>query len=114
MGLVRRVANMRYAVRGCLLALREEPNVLLEILGGLVLLTIALIRGITATALTLLVLALGMLIAAELFNSAVERLADRVQPERDPAIGAIKDIASGAVFVVGLAGFVAWVMLVFR
>ena len=113
MALLNRFANMRYAVQGCLLALREEQNLWLEVVGGLVLLAVALAKGIDPTSTALLVMALGMLLAAEMFNSALERLANRVQPERDPAIAAIKDIASGAVFVVGLAGLVTWVVVVF-
>lgn len=47
----------------------------------------------------LLALAIGFVISAETFNSALERIADRVQPEFDEEIKAIKDIAAGAVLV---------------
>jgi len=49
-------------------------------------------------------LAAGLTLAAELFNSALERLADRLHPERHPDIGAVKDMAAGAVFVLAMAG----------
>ncbi len=38
-------------------------------------------------------------IAAELFNTAVERLADQLQPQRHPQIRIIKDCAAAAVLV---------------
>lgn len=47
----------------------------------------------------LLALAVGFVICAEVFNTALERMADRVQPEFDEEIRAIKDIAAGAVLV---------------
>lgn len=54
----------------------------------------------------LAVLDVLLILAAELFNSALERLADRLHPERHPDIGAAKDMAAGAVFVLALAGLV--------
>lgn len=41
--------------------------------------------------------------ALELINAALEALADKVHPERDPAIGRVKDMASAAAFVVNCA-----------
>ncbi len=38
-------------------------------------------------------------IAAELFNTAIERLADHVQPDPHPQIRVIKDCAAAAVLV---------------
>ncbi|SIT47844.1 Diacylglycerol kinase (fragment) [Paraburkholderia piptadeniae] len=56
-----------------------------------------------------LCLAMAMLVlAAELFNTALERLADHLYPEHHPAIGVAKDCAAGAVLLVcagaGLVG----------
>ncbi|ELS31159.1 MULTISPECIES: diacylglycerol kinase [Pseudanabaena] len=45
---------------------------------------------------TLILLATGMMLVAELFNSAIEILCDFVQPQEDRRIGIIKDIAASA------------------
>ncbi len=45
---------------------------------------------------TLILLATGMMLASELFNSAIEILCDFVQPKEDRRIGMIKDIAAAA------------------
>ena len=42
---------------------------------------------------------IGGVFMAEAFNTAIERLADKVTRERDPLIGAAKDIAAGAVLL---------------
>jgi diacylglycerol kinase (ATP) len=50
--------------------------------------------------LSIILLATGMMLLAELFNSAIEVLCDFVEPQQNPQIGAIKDIAAGiAIFV---------------
>ena len=38
-------------------------------------------------------------IAAELFNTAIEKLVDLVSPQQHPVAGQVKDIAAGAVLV---------------
>ncbi|PZU98490.1 MAG: diacylglycerol kinase [Pseudanabaena sp.] len=45
---------------------------------------------------TLILLATGMMLVAELLNSAIEILCDFVQPQEDRRIGIIKDIAAAA------------------
>jgi diacylglycerol kinase len=46
--------------------------------------------------LTLVLLATGMMLVAELFNSAIEILCDFVEQQENPHIGVIKDIAAAA------------------
>lgn len=41
----------------------------------------------------------------ETMNAAIEALCDRLHPDRDPAIGRAKDMASAAAFVVNCATF---------
>jgi len=56
-----------------------------------------------------LLLALGLLLlAAELFNTAIEAAVDFVSTARDPRAAMAKDCASAAVALTALAGFVAW------
>jgi diacylglycerol kinase (ATP) len=48
-------------------------------------------------------LTIGFVLAAEVFNTAVEGLADHLHPEQHPAIKAVKDCAAGAVLVASIA-----------
>jgi undecaprenol kinase len=48
-------------------------------------------------------LTIGFVLAAEIFNTAVEALADHLHPELHPAIEAVKDCAAGAVLVASIA-----------
>lgn len=51
----------------------------------------------------IVVLCIGVVIAAELFNTAIERLVDLVSPERHPIAGFVKDVAAGAVLLCAVA-----------
>ncbi|RYZ63604.1 MAG: diacylglycerol kinase [Proteobacteria bacterium] len=48
-------------------------------------------------------LACGGVLAAELMNTAIEKLADHLHPERHAAVRILKDCAAGAVLVACLA-----------
>ncbi|HEY3517333.1 MAG TPA: diacylglycerol kinase [Gammaproteobacteria bacterium] len=48
-------------------------------------------------------LTIGLVLAAEVFNTAVEGLVDHLHPEQHPAIKVVKDCAAGAVLVASIA-----------
>ena len=48
-------------------------------------------------------LTIGFVLAAEIFNTAVEGLADHLHPEQHAKIKAVKDCAAGAVLVATVA-----------
>ena len=51
-------------------------------------------------------LAVGIVLMAELFNSALETFIDHVHPEHHPEVGAAKDIAAAAVLLASIAAVV--------
>jgi undecaprenol kinase len=56
-------------------------------------------------------LAVGAVLAAELFNTALERVLDHLHPELHPTIRIAKDCAAGAVLVLSLAAVGVFVAL---
>jgi diacylglycerol kinase (ATP) len=48
-------------------------------------------------------LTIGFVLATEVLNTAVERLADHLHPDEHPAIKTVKDCAAGAVLVASVA-----------
>lgn len=56
----------------------------------------------------MLVLATGLVLMAELFNSAIEAVCDFMESNKNEKIGAIKDIAAAAVAIV----MVVWLVVV--
>lgn len=59
-----------------------------------------------------LILALGLLVlAAELFNTAIEEVVDHLAPDFRPFAKKAKDCGSAGVALVALAGGVAWLVV---
>jgi diacylglycerol kinase len=99
----RLVRSFGYAFAGLAYLLWREPNA--RIHAGAVLLVCALAAwlGFDAAEWALLVSLCGLVIGLEAMNTAVEGLADLVQPARDPRVRHLKDVAAGGVLAAALA-----------
>ena len=97
-----RLAGFRYAFQGVRLFLRSEPNARIHALAtGLVIIGVFGLH-VTITEAAILFLAIGLVWAAELFNTAMEKMMDIYSTEHHPGIGFVKDVAAGAVAVCAL------------
>ena len=59
--------------------------------------------GITPTEWCIVIICFGLVLAAEGFNTAIERLVDLVSPDYHPIAGDVKDVAAGAVLICAIA-----------
>jgi diacylglycerol kinase (ATP) len=87
--------KVRHAVNGLLHAMRYDLSVAYKIPVSVIVIVASIVFARWVD-LILLVVVTAQALAAELFNSAVERLCDFVENRYDPRIGAIKDIAAAA------------------
>ena len=56
-------------------------------------------------------LAVSLVFLSELFNTAIEKLADKVEPSFSPIIGAVKDYASAAVLIASIFAVIVGVLI---
>ena len=95
--------SLGYACQGIATAIKEQLNLKIHLL-AVVLVTLAgFYFHITTIEWCLVLLCFGMVIAAELLNTAIEYLVDLVSPQQHPIAGKVKDIAAGAVLVTAIA-----------
>ncbi len=92
-----RLKSLRFAFRGMLILIRSEHSVMVQLGMGILVSIIGFLVGLSATEWILQTLCIGLILAAEGMNTAVEKLCDFVNPEPDPKIGRVKDIAAGGV-----------------
>jgi diacylglycerol kinase len=98
-----------YALRGIWIS-RRGPNLRIHLIAAGTVALLAWVRGLSGARLGLVALTVGVVIAAELFNTAIERICDFVadlnEIGHDERIRDIKDLAAGAVLVTALAAVV--------
>ncbi len=91
------VKKFQYALKGIGIAIREEAHMKIHLIASVIVICVSIYFGLSSSDWSLVLLAIGLVIGAELINSAIENLVDLIQPEHHPIAGKIKDIAAGAV-----------------
>lgn len=99
-------ARLGYALNGVRTVWKREKSFRLHTGFALLALTVAALTRPAPVWWALVLLCIGMVFAAEMFNAALEYLLDRLHPEHHPEIGLAKDAAAGAVLLasIGTAG----------
>lgn len=82
---------------------REEAHARIHLLATVCVGACGFIFSIEPLEWCAVLICIGGVLMAEAFNTAIERLANRVTRERDPLIGAAKDVAAGAVLLFVIA-----------
>jgi diacylglycerol kinase (ATP) len=93
------VRRLRSALAGLIHAVRSEHSLKLQLLIFAATLVGLIILRPGPTWWALVLLASAAVIAAELFNTAIEHLADHLHPTLHPQIRIVKDCAAAAVLV---------------
>lgn len=91
------------AGRGIATVFRTEWNFRIHFAIATIVTVAGLTFRISAGEWLAVILSAGLVLQAELFNTALEYLADAVHPEADRGVGMAKDAAAGAVLVAAIA-----------
>lgn len=94
------LASYKYALSGIWFAFRYEPNMAIHLIAAVAVLIVNYVLTISRADWLITLILIGVVWMAEIFNTAIEKLADRVTKDRDPIIGQVKDLAAGAVLVI--------------
>ena len=101
--LKKQLRSFGYAWKGIQSCVGKERNLSFHLIAAMAVIIAGIVLGITRTEWIMVVMCIGTVIAAELFNTAIEKLVDLVSPERHPVAGQVKDIAAGAVLICAVA-----------
>jgi undecaprenol kinase len=106
-------SRLGFAVQGVRSGWRHESSFRLQCMASLAVLLVLLWFRPAAVWWALLLMNCGMVLAAELFNTALEHTLDHLSPERHAAVELAKDCSAGAVLLLSLTAggsFVAFLL----
>jgi diacylglycerol kinase (ATP) len=98
-------------MKGLRAAWRHEASFRLEAMLEVVLVPLGLWLGDGGVEKLLLVLGPLLVLSAELLNSAIEAVVDKVSPEFNELAGRAKDMGSAAVFVLLVLVALSWALI---
>jgi len=91
--------SFRFAGQGILDLFRFENNAKVHLLVAILVVGSGFILSLNSVEWAIILTQIGLVWAAEAFNTAIEKLCDFVSPGLHPQIKAIKDLSSGAVLI---------------
>jgi diacylglycerol kinase len=109
--ITKHLTSYRYSMRGIWIAFRYEHNMLVHFIAAIAVLVVNWLLKVNQAEWLITLMLIGLAWMAEIFNTAIERLADRVTKEHDPLIGQAKDLAAGAVLIICLIAVVCAVII---
>jgi len=95
--IIKRLLSFRYAFRGIFFMIRTQHNAWIHLFASMVVIVAGFWFSISTTEWMMVIISIGLVLAAEAFNTAIELLVDKISPDYDEKAGIIKDVAAGAV-----------------
>ena len=97
--ITKRIKSFGYAFKGIVSFIGKEPNAWIHCVAIVMVTFFGVYFDITLTEWCIVLLCYSTVLAAEAFNTAIERLVNLVSPTYHPIAGDVKDIAAGAVLI---------------
>ncbi|MBO9690611.1 MULTISPECIES: diacylglycerol kinase family protein [unclassified Chryseobacterium] len=102
------------AFRGVFMMIKAERNFRIELLAFFINLFFIFYFKLNTTDAVLVIIASFAVLSAEIFNTAIEKICDIIQPDFDERIGFIKDIAAGAVVLTAIAAVIIGILVYWK
>jgi diacylglycerol kinase (ATP) len=106
-----RLRSFKFAFSGLCTLLKEEPNARIHLAGAFAAILLGILLNISKLEWAVVAIVSGIVFIAELFNTALERLSDLVEPEFNEKIKRVKDLAAGAVIVSAIIALIAGIII---
>jgi diacylglycerol kinase (ATP) len=103
--------SFKYACNGLKVCLKTQANFRTHLLAATVAVATGAALHISVMQWLALMFCISMVLAAELLNTAVEKLCDHITPAHHPQIKIIKDLAAAAVLVTALGSLVTGLLI---
>ena len=97
--------------------IRTEASIQVQVFIAIVMTAAGFYFDISNTEWIVQIVTIALIMGTEGLNTAIEKVADYIQPEFDKKIGIIKDVSAGAVMLVSIAatiiGFIIYLPKIF-
>jgi diacylglycerol kinase (ATP) len=100
-----------YARNGFIVAVREQQNLKIHLVAAAIVIVLGFYYKIATAHWCVLLIMIGLVISAELINTAIENLTDLVTKDRHPLAGKVKDIAAAAVLVLSVISVIVGILI---
>jgi len=108
------IDSIKLASSGVLRVIKTERNMKIHLLITFMIVLAGLIFGISRLEWLIIILTIGVVLAAEIFNAAIEQTCDYIDEQHDLKFGETKlarDMAAGAVWLLAIASIIVGLLI---
>ena len=110
MQVLKMLRSFPHAIRG-LGFLMTENNAKFHLLASIITLSVGFYVNLSIIEWAIIIIQIGLVLAAETFNTSIEKLCDFVSPEYHPLIGKVKDLGAAAVLIVSVMAVIVGIII---
>ncbi|MES2409740.1 MAG: diacylglycerol kinase family protein [Patescibacteria group bacterium] len=103
--------SLKCAAKGIKTVLKEEQNFQIEIIIALFTILLGIFLNISNIEMAIIIISIIIVLTAEIVNTAIEDLCDKIEPHHDSIIGKIKDIMAGFVLITSIGTVVVGLII---
>lgn len=96
------INSFKYALQGFIQAFKSEKNMKIHIIITILVIIAAIILEISLIEWIICIVLISIVIAAELFNTAIETTVDLAMPEKNEKAKIAKDVSASAVLILSI------------
>jgi len=102
----KRLQSIHFALHGLKILIRDEHNARIHLIAAIVVLISGILFRISVTDWIAIIFAIGLVLAIEIINTTIERIADFISPEKQEAIKKIKDLSAASVLIAAITALI--------
>ena len=107
----KRVKSFKYAFSGISYLVKSQHNAWIHLTVMVFVIIAGVALDVSFTEWCFLIFAIGFVLAAEAFNTAIEELTNLVSPEYNQKAGKVKDVAAGAVLIAAIVAAITGLII---
>ena len=100
------INSFKYAIEGFISSFKTERNMKIHILAMIIVIALGIYFKLNTIEWCIITMAITLVIASELFNTAIETIVDMISPQKNPKAKLAKDISAAAVLVFAIGAVI--------
>ena len=109
--MIKFLKSFKYAFEGIASSIKSERNVIVHFLIMILVIISGLCFHISKTEWLICIILFGLVISAELMNTAIETTLDLCHPEKNDKVKLAKDVAAGSVLVTAISAAIIGLLI---
>ena len=107
----KRIKGFGYAFNGIYFLVKSQHNAWIHLIIAFLVIFAGVFLGVSAIEWCFLVFAIGFVLSAEAFNTAIEELTNLISPQQNNKAGRVKDVAAGAVLITAVIAAIIGIII---